>query len=124
MARYIQQYLRLIGGTTNATTRDKVREFVWLLLPAGRCSIEHIAEHMAVDRRTIHRHLGHEGTTFLSIVQEVRIEMVERYLEDKNRPLYLIAQMLGFSVLSAFSRWFQDCYGCSASQWRAKAQTF
>jgi AraC-like DNA-binding protein len=47
--------------------------------------------------------------------------MVGRYLEDPNRPLYLIAEMLGFSALSAFSRWFQDRYGCSASRWRADA---
>jgi AraC-like DNA-binding protein len=121
MARYIQQYLELIGGRTNRTTSDKVREFVWMLLPAGHCWIEHIAEHMGVDRRTIHRHLRNEGTTFSSIVEDVRTEMVGRYLEDPNRPLYLIAEMLGFSALSAFSRWFQDRYGCSASQWRAEA---
>jgi hypothetical protein len=30
--------------------------------------------------------------------------MVQRYLEEPNRPLYLMAHMLGFSALSAFSR--------------------
>ena len=124
MARYIKQYLELIGGRTDAMTSGNVREFVWMLLPAGRCSIEHIAEHMGVDRRTIHRRLRHEGTTFSSIVEDVRTEMVGRYLEDRNRPLYLMAQMLGFSALSTFSRWFRDRYGCSASQWRAEADAF
>jgi AraC-like DNA-binding protein len=118
MARYIQKYLELIGGRTNAKASDKVQEFVWMLLPAGRCSIEHIAEFMGADRRTIHRRLRHEGTTFSSIVDGVRTEMVARYLEDPSRPLYLMAQMLGFSASSAFSRWFRDRYGCSASQWR------
>jgi AraC-like DNA-binding protein len=121
MARYIKQYLELIGGRTNTTTNDTVREFVWMLLPTGNCSIERIAEHMGVDRRTIHRRLRNEGTTFSSIVEDVRTEIVGRYLEDPNRPLYLIAQMLGFSALSALSRWFQDRYGCTASQWRAEA---
>jgi AraC-like DNA-binding protein len=121
MARYIQQYLELIGGRANATASDKVREFVWMLLPAGRCSIEHMAEYLGVDRRTVHRRLVHEGTTFSSIVEDVRTEMVGHYLEDPSRPLYVMAQMLGFSALSAFSRWFRDRYGCSASQWRAEA---
>jgi AraC-like DNA-binding protein len=121
MARYIKQYLELIGGRTNTTTSDKVRELVWILLPAGDCSIERIAEHMGVDRRTIYGRLRNEGTTFSSIVEDLRTEMVGRYLEDPNRPLYLIAQMLGFSALSSFSRWFQDRYGCSASQARAEA---
>jgi AraC-like DNA-binding protein len=122
MARYIRQYLELIGGRANTTASDKVREFVWMLLSAGRCSIQHIAEHMGVDRRTIHRRLHHEGTTFSSIVETVRAEMVGRYLDDPNRPLHLIAKMLGFSELSAFSRWFRDRYGCSASQWRAEVE--
>jgi AraC-like DNA-binding protein len=124
MVRYIKQYLDSIRGRTNATTSDKVRAFVSMLLPVGRCSIEHIAEHMGVDRRTIHRRLRHEGTTFSSIVDEVRTEMVGRYLKDPTRPIYLMAQMLGFSELSAFSRWFRERYGCSASQWRAAAESF
>jgi AraC-like DNA-binding protein len=121
MARYIQQYLGLIGGLTDATISGKVREFVWTLLPAGRCSIEHVADRMGVDRRTIHRRLRQEGTTFSSIVEGVRTEMVGRYLEEPNRQLYSVAQMLGFSALSAFSRWFRGHYACSASQWRGAA---
>jgi AraC-like DNA-binding protein len=121
MARYIKQYLDMIAVRTFSTTSDKVREFVWMLLPEGRCSIEHIAEHMGIDRRTVHRRLHHEGNTFSSIVEDVRGEMVGRYVEDPSRPLSLIAQMLGFSAVSAFSRWFRDRYGCSASQWRADA---
>ena len=121
MARYIQRYLESIATQPNVTASDKVREFIWMLLPSGRCSVELIAEHMGVDRRTIHRRLGHEGNTFTSIVEGVRTENAIRYLEDPNRPLHLIAEALGFSALSAFSRWFRARYGCSASEWRAGA---
>ena len=124
MARYIKQYLEFIGERTTATTKDKVREFVSMLLSASCCSIEHIAECMGVDRRTIHRRLRREGTTFSSIVEDVRTEIVGRYLGDPTRPISLMAQMLGFSAQSAFSRWFQDRYGCTASQWRAKREGF
>jgi AraC-like DNA-binding protein len=120
MARYIHQYLELIGGPRSATTSTNVREYVRLLLPAGNCSIARIAKHMGVDRRTIHRRLIREETTFSSIVEDVRAEMVASYLEDPNRSLSLVAQKLGFSALSAFSRWFRDRYGCSASQWRTE----
>jgi AraC-like DNA-binding protein len=118
MARYIKEYLELIGGHRAATTSDRVREFVSMLLPVGRCSIEDVAKHMRVDRRTIHRRLRSQETTFSSIVEDVRSELVGRYLQDRNRPIFMIAQMLGFSAHSAFSRWFRDRYGCSASQWR------
>jgi AraC-like DNA-binding protein len=119
-ARYIKQYLDLIAVRTNTTASDKVREFVWMLLPEGTCSIERISQHMGVDRRSVQRRLDREGTTFSSIVEAVRMEMVGRFLDDSKRPLYLITQLLGFSSVSAFSRWFRDRYGCSASQWRAQ----
>jgi AraC-like DNA-binding protein len=120
-ARYVKQYLDLIAVRTNTTASDKVREFVWMLLPDGRCSLEQIAQQMGVDRRSVQRHLDRERATFSSIVEAVRMEMVGRYLDDSNRPVHLIAQLLGFSSVSAFSRWFRDRYGCSASQWRAEA---
>jgi AraC-like DNA-binding protein len=123
-ARYIKQYLDLIAVRTNTTTSDKVREFVWMLLPEGSCSLEQIAQHMGVDRRSVQRRLDREGVTFSSIVEAVRMEMVGRYLDDPNRPLYLITRLLGFSSLSAFSRWFSHRYGCSPSKWRAEALEF
>jgi AraC-like DNA-binding protein len=120
MARYIHQYLDMIAARPNVTTTDKVREFVRTLLPTGRCSIEHVAERLGIDRRTVHRQLAQERTTFSSLVEDVRAEMVGHYLQDPSRPLYLIAQMLGFTALSVFSRWFKARYGCSASQWRTR----
>jgi AraC-like DNA-binding protein len=118
MARYVQQYLDMIAARPNVKTSDKVREFVRMRLPTGRCSIEYVAERLGIDRRTVHRHLAQEGTTFSSLIEDVRAEMVGHYLQDPGRPLYLIAQMLGFTALSVFSRWFKARYGCSASHWR------
>src|SRR5262245_23095084 len=120
MARYIQQYLDMIAARPNVKTSDKVREFVRMRLPTGRCSIDYVAERLGIDRRTVHRHLAQERTTFSSLVEDVRTEMVGHYLQDPSRPLYLIARMLGFTALSVFSRWFKARYGCSASQWRAR----
>jgi AraC-like DNA-binding protein len=120
MARYVQQYLDMIAARPNVTTSDKVREFVRMRLPTGRCSIEYVAERLGIDRRTVYRHLAQEGTTFSSLIEDVRAEMVGHYLQDPSRPLYLTAQMLGFTALSVFSRWFKARYGCSASQWRTR----
>jgi len=123
MARYIQQYLDMIAARPNVKTSDKVREFVRMRLQTGRCSIEYVSERLGIDRRTVHRHLAQEGTTFSALVEDVRAEMVGHYLQDPSRPLYLIAQMLGFTALSVFSRWFKVRYGCSASQWRTRNLT-
>jgi len=45
-----------------------------------------------------------------------------RYLEDANRPLSEVADALGFSALSALSRWFRAEFGCSMNAWRRRAR--
>jgi len=119
MARYAQQYLDSILEHPHATTADKVRQFVRALLPSGRCSIEQVAQHLGMDRRTVHRHLASDAETFSSIVDAVRVELATRYLTTTDRPLAEVADLLGFSGLSALSRWFSGRFDCSASAWRA-----
>ena len=118
MARYVQQYLDSITARPNVTLSEKVREMVEVLLPSGRCSIEEVAERLGVDRRTVHRRLARCGETFSVIVETVRTEKVTRYIENPDRSLATVADMLGFSALSAFSRWFRTRFGCSVTAWR------
>jgi len=119
IARYARQYLDSILARPDATSADKVREIVRALLPSGRCSIEQVSGHLGIDRRTVHRHLARDRETFSSIVDAVRASLATRYLESADRPLAEAAELLGFSGLSAFSRWFSRRFGQSASAWRA-----
>jgi AraC-like DNA-binding protein len=119
MARYARQYLDSILERPDATMANKVRQFVRALLPSGRCSIEQVSRHLGIDRRTVHRHLARDKETFSSIVDAVRADLATRYLERADRPLAEVADLLGFSGLSALSRWFSGHFGCSASSWRA-----
>jgi AraC-like DNA-binding protein len=80
-----------------------------------------VAARLGVDRRTVHRHLAREGKTFSAIMDSVRAELVTRYIDNRDRPLASVAELLGFSALSAFSRWFRSQFGCSVSEWRANA---
>ena len=47
------------------------------------------------------------------------VELATRYLTTTDRPLAEVADLLGFSGLSALSRWFSGRFGCIASVWRA-----
>jgi AraC-like DNA-binding protein len=116
---YTRQYLGLIEPGQRPTTLDRVRELVELLLPTGRCSIEHVARSLGVDRRTVHRRLAGEGQTFTALVDATRRDLAERLVRGRNRPLTEVAEMLGFSSHSSFTRWFRSRFGCSPSQWRA-----
>ena len=119
IARHIQQYLDTVAPRPNTTMRDNARECIYLILPSGLCSADRVAKHLGVDRRTLHRHLAREGETFTSLLDKVRAELATRYIGNRDRPLASVSELLGFSALSAFSRWFRGRFGCSVSQWRA-----
>jgi AraC-like DNA-binding protein len=120
MARHVQQYLDALAARPNATMSASVRECIYTMLSSGLCSADSVAARVGVDRRTVHRHLAREGKTFSSLVDSVRAELVTRYIDNRDRPLASLAELLGFSALSAFSRWFRTQFGCSVSEWRAR----
>jgi AraC-like DNA-binding protein len=118
MADHARRYLDSLAPRANVTMRDNARECIQALLPSGLCSADRVAKHLGVDRRTLHRHLARDGETFLTLVDSVRSELAIRYIDNRERPLASVAELLGFSALSAFSRWFRGRFGCSVSQWR------
>ncbi|MHB9841838.1 AraC family transcriptional regulator [Paraburkholderia terrae] len=120
MAHLVRRYLDSMLVQSNATMADKVHKLVLALLPSGECSVDRVAQHLGIDRRTVHRHLAHGGASYSSIVDAVRVELVMRYVDSRDRPLSEVATLLGFSSLSAFSRWFGGRFGCSVSTWRGK----
>jgi AraC-like DNA-binding protein len=100
---------------------DDVRRTILLLLPSGRCNIEQVGEHMGVVPRTIQRRLTEKGQTFSCAMNDIRKQLALRYVLESKRSLSEIAELLGFTAASSFSRWYQSQFGCSAKASRAKA---
>ena len=122
MARYLKEYFDSILPAARFEAGETVRELVWVLLKSGSCSVERVAKHLGVDRRTVDRRLAREGQSYSSILNAVRRDMAASLVENGQRPLGDIATMLGFSGLSAFSRWFRSRFGRSPSASRAAYQ--
>lgn len=91
--------------TKPLSTKAQVREVLQKLLPTGNCSVEAVAEHFSVDRRSLLRRLRSEGATYSDLLKQVRNELLERYIENTDLSLTEIAGLLGFSSISALSRW-------------------
>jgi len=122
MAKYARDLLEAsLTGPADDMSRD-VRELVVMLLGTGPCTIERVAQHLGVDRRTIHRRLARGQQTFSGVVDTVRRELAERYLKDKNRSLAEIASLLGFAAPSGFSRWYRKEFSGRASDVHARAK--
>ena len=94
-----------------------------MLLGSGSCTIDRVAQHLGIDRRTIHRRLVSEAQTFSAIVDTVRRELAERYLKDRNRSLVEVSSLLGFAAPSGFSRWYRRQFDSKPSEKRARSRS-
>ena len=118
---YASRLLRIGDPGQPEAMADRVRRVLSLLLSSGRCTAEHVAAQLGVSRRTLTRALEVEGTRFLALLDEARIDVARRQLEAKARSLAEIADLLGFSSASAFSTWFRHHHGITPRDWRNRA---
>ncbi|WP_269507258.1 AraC family transcriptional regulator [Burkholderia sp. IMCC1007] len=98
----------------------KVIELIKAMLPTGHCSMERVALRLGVQTRTLHRQLSARGVTFSQLTDDTRRKLAMRYVMQSGRPITQIAQLLGFSETSAFSRWFSRTFQRNASALRAE----
>jgi AraC-like DNA-binding protein len=119
MARYAQSYLDSLQAEENTSMLFEVRKAIYLLLPMGRATIEQIAQSQGMNVRTLQRRLKDDGCAFNDVINDVRRDLVLRYLENPNYPLSRIADMLGYSMASSFTRWFINQFGMPPAVWRS-----
>lgn len=109
--------LQLAGHSDDPV--ERTRQVVRMLLPSGLCSVERIAQHLGLHRRTLNRHLAEAGQNVTAIITEVRAELAGEYLTGSRRKLYEVAELLGFASAGDFSRWFRSRFGQAPSVWAA-----
>jgi AraC-like DNA-binding protein len=120
--RTIQKYVQA-AAEQQASQRERTTHLILGLLPTGRCTADRVASYIGIDRRTLHRWLDAESTSFSQLMDEVRQEVALRHLANPQLAVADLAPTLGFSEPSAFSRWFSGKFGCSPRQWRATRRT-
>ncbi|MBO9529100.1 MAG: helix-turn-helix transcriptional regulator, partial [Acinetobacter oleivorans] len=52
------------------------------------------------------------------LMNEVRKDLVFRYLKNLNYSLAQVSDILGYSMPSSFTRWFISQFGMSPNTWR------
>lgn len=89
------------------------------LLPyAGGCTIDTIADYLAMSVRTLQRNLARSSTTFEQLRDRVRLDLAEKYLRQSNMSLAEIADVLGYSQPSAFTRAFKRRHNVAPLRYR------
>lgn len=101
------------------TFSRQVRPLIAGHLAKGRVKVENVAQELNMSRHTLYKKLKEENLTFAALLEDVRREQALTYLRDRNRSLSEVAELLGFSELSAFSRAFKRWMGKSPAEFRA-----
>lgn len=107
MAAYAQSFLEALPKPGGRSVAHDVRRSVYLLLPMGRASLEQVATGLGMNERTLQRQLDQSGESFSAILNEVRCQLAQRYIQNTDYPMGRVAELLGYSNLSSFTRWFQ-----------------
>jgi len=110
MREYCAALTELMRGTGTLSLTDRVVGEIRSHLPSGYPHIEDIADALAMTRWTLQRRLADQGRVFSDLVEETRGRLATLYLGVPHLPIREIAEILGYSELSAFSRacvrWF------------------
>jgi AraC-like DNA-binding protein len=121
MARHAKRYLdMLVPDPADGSLSERARRALYLLLPAGRASLEQVGANLGLHPRALQRQLEREGRTFATLLNEVRRELALRYLASPTHSVGSVAQLTGYATPSSFSRWFAAEFGMAPAQWRAE----
>lgn len=96
----------------------KVKTVIIERLPSGGVSDSKVTTTLSMNERKLQRKLEQEGTTFKTILNEVREDLALKYIQDNGMTLSEISFLLGFTEMSSFSRAFKRWSGVSPSDYR------
>ncbi len=99
---------------------DRVMRVLVPSVLAGSASLKTTADMLVMHPRTLNRALQMRGLSFRDAVNEARFEMASQLLRDTRVSVSTLAQILGYSEVSAFTRFFNSMAGLSPSDWKQR----
>lgn len=91
--------------------------------PAARLGIQEVVERLGLSERTLHRRLKAEGHTFQQLSDNIKRHLAQHLLREAQMDLKSLAQSLGYSDESSFTRAFRRWTGKSPRHWSSAAAT-
>lgn len=102
-----------------APVTQRVRRLLTQAIARGHLpGAEEVAVELDLSVRTLSRRLREEGATLIALTEALRLERAELLLVGSDLPLGKVAEQLGYSDLSTFSRAFKRARGVSPSELR------
>jgi AraC-like DNA-binding protein len=118
LVQYAEEALRH-RRPVQGSFRTAVENVVVPELPHAAASAERVARRLGLSRRSFARKLAAEGLTFSGLLDELRLDLANRYLADPKLSISQIAWLLGYREVSAFSKAYRRWTGRSPRAARA-----
>ena len=103
---------------------NRVRDAILRCLQRGNIGPKRVADELGIAPGSLHRLLKSQGTSFQRLFDDTRRRLAHRYLFESSLTLTDIAQRVGYSELSAFSRAARRWFGASPRSIRRNLTNF
>ncbi|HEU0311666.1 MAG TPA: AraC family transcriptional regulator [Sphingomicrobium sp.] len=120
LASHARHLVNAIIDPGERSVVQEVEQAIQILLPTGRASIGSVADSLGMTVRTLQRRLDEEGAQFSELLDRIRVRELNRHLAQRRLRLTDIADMLGYSSLSAFSNWYRGRFNEPPSEARRR----
>jgi AraC-like DNA-binding protein len=124
LARINDEHTRayLENFVARSTTRQVVDKIIERLSD-GAPGQQQIVSALNVSNRTLQRKLREDGTNYLDLLQDTRLQLARGCLRSPGRLVVETAYLLGFSEPSTFSRAFKRWTGQALAEYREQSPT-
>ncbi len=106
-------HLEATTPSPDAGLSAPVAELIRRLLPTGTGNLAVVADRLGLHPRTVQRRLAEEGTSYETLVDDVRRRTAEAYLRDTDMTLGHLASELGYAEQSGLARAARRWFGVS-----------
>lgn len=111
LRRIAEHFLQSAPFPASDALAPRARAIIARLMRVGDCTQGDLARALGLHERTLQRRLQAEDTTFEALRDDVRRELAQAYLAQRNIPLAHVAELLGYAEASAFTRACQRWFG-------------
>lgn len=107
-------YENLISETKNTKLSESINQYLLYNISNPDLSLHSIANDFNIGERSLQRKLKEEGTSYQLLINRIRKELAQKYIEEK-RTFIEISTLLGFESQSAFNKFFRKHFNTKPS---------
>lgn len=112
-AAVVRGQLEQIEVQDHANTADRTSAIILAFLPKGQASLPAVASALSMTPRSLQRSLASFGTNYSQLLAAIRTDLARSYLARPGARASELAVLLGFSDVSALSRFVREALGVS-----------